>query len=268
MPNDPLGPAFDTGTLIRPTQRKFACCWMEAAGFKTLVLPRVWEQLTEGAGSSSQYRSSDAWRHVASLPNTPFAFAEWSPDLEDAAYDLRRHFTEACFPRRTAEQILYDSDAVIVSQALALGTDMLVTSDVNTIDHYELNLVAEKRLGRNAGFVTTLDQALQQAHRGGEAGQSLLTLALTTIAPPLDQEWPPKVAHEDLKRLREAAVGASLRQTADRLDTRWNQCPDLPGTLARAQLRASQSKALEVERLRRDWIRTHTNMRRQEGIGR
>ena len=158
--------------------------------------------------------------------------------------------------------------SVIVSQALALGTDMLVTSDVNTIDHYELNLVAEKRLGRNAGFVTTLDQALQQAHRGGEAGQSLLTLALTTIAPPLDREWPLEVAHEDLKRLREAAVGASLRQTADRLDTRWNQCLDLSGTLAQAQLRASQSKALEVERLRRDWSRSHANMRRQDGVAR
>ena len=262
MPSDPLGPAFDTGTLIRPTQRKLVCCWMESAGFKTLVLPRVWQQLTEGAGSSTQYRSSDAWLHVASLPDSPFQLAQWSPELEDAAYDLRRHFTEACFPRRTSEQILFDSDAVIVSQALALGTDMLVTSDVNTIDHHELNLVAEKRLGRNAGFVTTLDDALQQAHRGGDAGQSLLTLALTTIAPPLDREWPVEQAHEDLRQLREAAVGASLRSTAERLDTRWNQCADLPTTLARAQSRASESKALAVERLRRDWIRSHANVRR------
>ena len=55
-----VGPAFDTNTLIRPTQRKLVCCWMESAGIKTLLLPRVWQQLIDGAGSSSQFRSTDA----------------------------------------------------------------------------------------------------------------------------------------------------------------------------------------------------------------
>ena len=43
--NDVLGPGFDTGTLIRPTQRKLVTCWMELAGTRTLILPRVLEEL-------------------------------------------------------------------------------------------------------------------------------------------------------------------------------------------------------------------------------
>ena len=253
--DDSLGPAFDTATLLRPTQRKLVCCWMESAGFKTLLLPRVWQQLIDGAGASAQFRSTDAWVRLAKQPNLPYRWVEWTSDLEDAAYDLRSHFTEACFPNRTAEQISYDSDAVIVSQALALGTDMLVTSDVNTIDHYEINLVTRQRLGRNTGFVTTLDDALQRAHPGCDAGQSLLTLALTTIAPPPETDWPVDAAREDLGKLQQAASGASLRQTAMRLDTRWNQCPDLEKTLKRAQTLAAQSRALETERLRTAWHR-------------
>ena len=266
MTDDPLGPAFDTTTLLCPTQRKLVCCWMESAGFKTLLLPRVWQQLIDGAGTSSQFRSTDAWVRLAKEPNLPFRWVDWTSDLEDAAYDLRSHFTEACFPNRTAEQISYDSDAIIVSQALALGTDMLVTSDINTIDHYEINLVVEQRLGRNTGFVITLDDALLQAHPGCDAGQSLLTLALTTIAPP-EHDWRVDAARRDLEKLRQAASGASLRKTAMRLDTRWNQCLDLEETLARAQAQAAQSGALETERLRTKWHRDFAHMQRTMGAG-
>ena len=267
MTDDSLGPAFDTATLLRPTQRKLVCCWMESAGLKTLLLPRVWQQLIDGAGSSAQFRSTDAWVRLAKEPNLPFRWVEWTNDLEDAAYDLRSHFTEACFPNKTAEQISYDSDAVIVSQALALGTDMLVTSDVNTMDHYEINLVVEQRLGRNTGFVITLDDALQQAHPGCDASQSLLTLALTTIAPPPERDWPVDEARKDLGKLQQAAAGASLRKTALRLDTRWNQCLDLEATLARAQTLAAQSRALETERLQTAWHRSSVAMRPAKGIG-
>ena len=256
MVTEYVGPAFDTGTLIRPTQRKFVCCWMEMAGAKTLLLPKVWSQLTEGAGTSSQFRSSDAWVRLSNeLHNTTYQWVEWDKDLEDAAYDIRSHFTEACFPHCSAELIPHYDDAIIVSQALALGTDLLVTSDINTIDHYEINLLAEQRLGRNAGFVTTLDEAIQQAHRGCDAGQALLTSALTTIAPRQDVEWSVDAAHQDLTRLREAMNGASLPITASRIGTRWEQCPDLEETLHLAQMQASNLQCLATERARVAWHR-------------
>ena len=45
MTDEPLGPGFDTVTLIRPTPRRLVCLWMEQAGLRTVLLPTVWEQL-------------------------------------------------------------------------------------------------------------------------------------------------------------------------------------------------------------------------------
>ena len=72
-------------------------------------------------------------------------------------------------------------DAVIVSQALALKTDALVTSDIRSIDYYEINNLVERSWGANAGFVSTLDDALCAAHAGGEGGEQLLVLALARL---------------------------------------------------------------------------------------
>lgn len=41
-----VGPAFDTNTLIRPTQRKLVGVWMDDVDLPTLVLPQVRSELT------------------------------------------------------------------------------------------------------------------------------------------------------------------------------------------------------------------------------
>ena len=166
--SDALGPGFDTGTLIRPTQRKLVTCWMELAGTRMLMLPRVWEELTYSHPASVRFNAAAARKAIAEHPDAPFQWVAWTDENERQAEEIRSRFTQACFPRQASDQIELNSDAIIVSQALALGTDVLVTSDVNTIDHYEINLVVERALGMNAGFVVTLDDALQQFFNGGE----------------------------------------------------------------------------------------------------
>ena len=253
--SDALGPGFDTGTLIRPTQRKLVTCWMEEAGARTLILPRVWEELTTSHRASARFNAAAAWRAIAERPDAPFQWVAWTDEHERRAEEIRSRFTQACFPKHASDQIDLNSDAVIVSQALALGTDVLVTSDVNTIDHYEINLVVEQTLGMNAGFVVTLDDALQRVFRGGEAAQRLLVLALSTIAPAKAQRWSIDEAFAELNNLRAAMTGAGLRQTAIRLETRWEQCRDLAAALEEAQDRAEKSTALAFERMRAAWHR-------------
>lgn len=257
MNGDALGPAFDTATLIRPTQRKLVGCWMESAGCATLILPEVWRELTRNAGSGHRFRAADAWVRLAELPGTPFRWVEWSAELDAAVEDLLNHFTEACFPTKTAEQIAFSSDAIIVAQALVLGTDLLVTTDVNSMNHDEINHIVERRLGRNSGFVVTLDEALRVAFPAADAGDALLMMALSTIAPSHDGEWPVDDAHEALERLCEAAAGASLRTTAVKLMNRWNQCADLEALLRNARQTAQHSDALRFERMRMAWHRSH-----------
>ena len=256
MGNDPaIGPGFDTCTLTRPTQRRLVTCWMEDAGIHTLMLPQVWRELTSAHPASSQFSAAQAWHRIRKMPDAPFRWVKWTDDLELAAEEIREHFTQACFPGIAADQMHSHGDAAIVSQALAMGTDILVTSDVSTIDHYEINTVAEKALGRNAGFVSTLDDALQSAFPSGEAAERMLIIALATIAPKLDEAWTLDQAYNDLNDLRKAMHGAGLAKTQLRLKTRWEQCRDLESALKEAQGMSDASTALRFERIRTRWHR-------------
>ncbi len=229
---------------------------MEQAGRKTVIVPEVWRELTQSQGPAARAYPKNAWRRLAERPDSPFLLPGLSEKQEEAAYQIRSKFTSACFPGVHPLTIHTHSDALVVSQSLALGTDVLVTGDVRTIDHYEINLIVRQLLGRNAPFVTTLDQALCSAYPGGRAAEQLLTLAMSTVAAAeVEPEWEVDRAHQDLSELRRAMVGAGLAVTAQRLDARWNECRDLTAVLEKARAMAAQSHALRCERLRADMHR-------------
>ena len=181
------------------------------------------------------------------------------------AADVLNRFTAACFPRTPVDRIATLPDANIVAEAVAVGAEALVAGDINTIDHYEINGVLSKAFGRNREFVTTLDSALCRAHPCADAAESLLTLALSTIAPVQSAEWDVDDAHVSLKRLQKALVGANLTTTSQRLDTRWEHSRDLEQVLRHAQRNAKSSPALRVERQWAQWLRDRS---RQANAGR
>lgn len=251
-----LGRRSTPVTLSTPTPRKLVGSWMEQAGRKTVIVPEVWRELTQRQGPAAREYPKTAWRRLAERQDSPFVLPNLSEEQEETAYEIRSKFTSACFPGVHPVTIHAHSDALIVSQSLALGTDVLVTGDVRTIDHYEINLVVRQLLGRNAPFVTTLDQALCNAYPGARAAEHLLTVAMSTVAPaPHESVWQVDRAHQDLDELRRAMVGAGLRVTAQRLDTRWNECRDLTNLLERARSMAAASHALHCERLRTEMHR-------------
>ena len=229
---------------------------MEQAGRKTVIVPEVWRELTRSQGPAAREYPKDAWRRLAERQDSPFVLPSLSEEQEEAAYEIRSKFTSACFPGTHPVTIHGHSDALVVSQSLALGTDVLVTGDIRTIDHYEINLIAGQLLGRNAPFVTTLDQALCDAYPGARAAEHLLTVAMSTVAP-VEHEpaWQVDAAHQALDELHRAMVGAGLRVTAQRLDTRWNECRDLTALLERSRSMAAESHALHCERLRTEMHR-------------
>ena len=229
---------------------------MEQAGRKTVIVPEVWRELTQSQGPAAREYPKNAWRRLAERSDSPFVLPSLSEEQEEAAYQIRARFTSACFPGVHPLTIHTHGDALVVSQSLALGTDVLVTGDVRTIDHYEINLIVRQLLGRNAPFVTTLDQALCNAYPGGRAVEQLLTLAMSTVAQAeIEAEWEVDRAHQALGELRRAMVGAGLTVTAQRLDARWNECRDLTAMLENARAMAAQSHALRCERLRADMHR-------------
>ena len=274
--DEALGPGFDTVTLTRPTPRKLVCLWMEQAGLHTVLLPTVWEQLAHPRRNKIGVNAA-SWQRIRKQRNAPFRWLELDDAQQEAVDDVLRHFTEPCFPRLAADQIPDDADANIIAEALIVGTDVLVTQDINSINHDEINFVIEQRLGANSGFVLTLDRALAQAFPGGEPADHLLMLALATIAPSAPtarakQEWAVEDAHQDFANLLRALAGANVRETAQRLDVRWSQCGDLERLLAAARTVAENSRAMQFERMRAEWQRAaaqkRASNRSHEGHGR
>lgn len=253
--DEPLGPAFDTMTLSRPTARKLVGCWMDNAGMPTLVLPEVWRELTYEPEPPRAFGSTQAWQAAAHHPAAPYRWVRLTADEYERTREIRAMFTQACFPQVPQDGILNHGDAIIVSQALALRTDALVTSDIRSIDHYEINNLIERSWGTNAGFVVTLDDALCQAHAGGEGGEQLLLLALATIAPTADAGWSVDAAFADLQKLRRALRGAALPTVADHIENRWECGRDLDQLIEAAMAMAAGSRALRFERIRARWHR-------------
>ena len=203
--DDAIGPAFDAHTLSTPTPRKLVGCWMDQAGLRTLIVPQVWDELTHQPPSvRRQGPTVESWRRIRRLPAAPYRWAVLDDDQIAVVDEVLSCFTQACFPQTPSDKIATNSDAIIVAEAVAVGAEALVTGDINSIDHYEVNDVLRRVFGRNAEFVTTLDNGLCKAHASGQASERLLALALATIAPPPAADWAVDAAHDDLQQLRKA----------------------------------------------------------------
>lgn len=254
MDAERLGPAFDSNILGRPTGRKLAGCWMEHAGLRTLVLPKVWEELTPGPEEQVGSMTAAGWIGIRNLARTPFRWVALNQDQLQLAYEIRSSFTEGCFLGVPCDRIHRHPDAIITSQALALGTDALVSGDIRSINHYEVNDIVSKRWGSNTGFVLTFDDAIMRAHASGQAAEQLLIIALCTIAP--DGDWSVDQANNDLTELCDRLRRSNAPMLAGHLEGRWWCADALDAVVEKAMQMAKTSDFMRIERLRADWHRS------------
>ena len=250
-----LGPAFDSNILSRPTQRKLVGCWMDRAGLDTLILPQVWRELTTTPSGMAPTSSVRGWFRMAETPEAPFRWARLDPEQAERAAEIRRLFTQVCFPRSAPDEVATNSDAIIISEGVVLNTDVLVTGDFRSIDHYEVNAVLAKGLGRNARYVVTLDDALMEAYSGGELGEEMLTTALACLCPNDVGGWSVDDAFAALNGFHKVLVGANMPRTSERLSNRWQCSRDLDRVVARALAASGKFKSLRYERMRAEWHR-------------
>lgn len=72
--------AFDTNMLSRPTPRRLMTLWLEQADCRTLVLPRVYEELTAPTLAQRDRRhrgrnvQAETWEQAIQSPGSPFLF--------------------------------------------------------------------------------------------------------------------------------------------------------------------------------------------------
>ena len=256
--------AFDTNMLAKPTPRRLMTLWLEQADCRTLVLPRVYEELTapslayRAASCKGRNIQAAAWDQAIRSSNSPYLLVELSDDQKDAAAEFLMRFNLRCFPSlNEVGEIARSPDAQIIAEGLAYGADVVITNNMRSIDHFEVNAVATAHFGRNSGLLVTADNAILSAHPWGEASRHLLVTALAS-------SWPDHLQELDLEEAKlvldnlcaRLASGVNMPDAAQRLLNAYDVDKDLPEVLRNAHTMASNSVALAFERRRADQRRS------------
>ena len=258
MAIDPsFGLAFDTNLLSRPTQRRLLAIWMESAGMKVVIVPQVMAELcapnTVDMSARAQRinaRHRARWQDAVGAEDTPYALVELDVAQQEAVAEIVARFTLRCFPSlNTIDEIGRNADAKVLAQALALGVDYVLTNNMKSIDHHEVNDLVIRTMGRNFGLVVTANDALLQAHSGGEASRDLLTVALASVWPDSD-DMQLDDAERRLNRLAEtlASRGVAMPDVAQRLVNAFDVDEDLEAVLGNARQLSIDSAVLGIER--------------------
>lgn len=249
------GLAFDTNLLGSSMTRRLMALWMESSARSVVVLPTVAKELLRpNPHSTPKSRQLDEiyegawnslWRESGSLYERRKLTAG---ELERAAA-IHRSFTLRCFPRAAdTGEIEQLDDAAIIAEAVATGTTILVTNNMNSIDHEEVNGLLAQRWGLNHDLLATADNALLTAHRCGEASRTLLTLFLAATWPA--DKTDPTVAEcaDTLKRCAQGlSVGARMPNVAARLQNAFDIDEDLESVIDAASMLVRTSPALALD---------------------
>ena len=252
----PDGLAFDTNLLSRPLTRRLMLLWMELSGQSTVVLPTVRRELTfKRARPTKAQRAMDelheaAWIDTWQKPESPYQLVDLSADQEALAGEMLSAFTLRCFPKTPSkEQIARLPDANVLAEAIGAGVDMVVTNNMASIDHLEVNAIARLVTRSNENIIASADDALLTTHVGGEGSRQLLTMFVAS-------SWPDRgtrsmslsECHEHLTSCaRGLATGAAMPNLAVKLINAFEVDEDLERLMSAAQGIAQDSPALRSD---------------------
>ena len=258
------GLAFDTNLLSRPLTRRLMLLWMELSGLTVAVLPTVKTELAfrrERATKEQRllddlYESvwEESWRKTGS----PYELLTLTEDQEELAGEMLSSFTLRCFPKAASkERIARLPDANILAEAIAAGVDMVVTNNMASIDHMEVNALARAMTGSNENIVASADDALLTTHVGGEGSRHLLTMFMAS-------SWPDRGrrsmsmsdCHAHLATCtRGLATGAAMPNCAVRMTNAFDVDEALEEVISNAQTLAQDSLALHSDNEHAEAIR-------------
>ena len=262
--NHAEGLAFDSNLLGNQTQRRLMALWMESAELAVLVLPHVMDELQApnmvDKSPTAQRRNAlhkQCWNDIVAMPDAPFALLHLDEDESEAASEIMRRFTLRCFPKLNhPTQILKNGDAMVIAQAIAAGVDCVVTNNMRSVDHYEINDLVAGSLGRNMGIVIEADHAVLQAHAGGDSARRLLILAMASNWPRPGAVLAVDEAYKYVTNLAtRLAQGANMPDVANRLVNAFDIEPDLDWIIEQANDLVMHSQMLRCEQHRAHVLR-------------
>ena len=259
------GLAFDSNLLGRPLTRRLMLLWMELSGLTAVVLPTVERELTfKREAPSQRERLLDelyerAWTETWNAANNPYELLVLSEDQKELASEVLASFTLRCFPKaQSKEHIARIPDAHILAEAVAANVDMVVTNNMTSIDHTEVNALVRFTAQTNENVVSNADDALLSSHIGPEASRHLLTMFLASAWPERgEQSMTMQECRVHLARCTDSmAKGAAMPNCAAKLMNSFDVDEELDVVLRDAHALAQDSRALQCDNEYASTVRT------------
>ena len=164
----------DTSELKRPMQRKLHAAWCELHDQQVLAPPGVARELAPLAAdtiwsekkSAAETLLEDAnvprerrgellqqawWAQMWRSTSSPYRVIQLNTKQQALASTIITEIDARCFPTTDPDDIGDHADAKIICESMALGAKMLLTSNMRTIDHVEVNNWATEN-GQRLGF--------------------------------------------------------------------------------------------------------------------
>ena len=246
-------------------------------GDETLVLPTVADEMTDGllvqwdnpphsvdaalrrplpqAAARARKRAiAHQWTWVKHLTSGegPYRLALLSEEADAIAYQVLSNLTLECFPSlNDPEEIPTHRDAKILAEALAIDADLLITTNMKSMDHWEINDWIKRNHNRFGlapkHLVCSGDQALLTSHADANSFQDFLVLGLAACWRMDAQLQDIEETHQRLQNYVEALDGCRLYETRLRLWNLFTASPDLERAIREAHRFVNQSRVLSAE---------------------
>ena len=268
--------SFDTNRLTHPAQRRFNAAWHEMEGSRIQLLPWVARELTGylilpenlGAGRQQvaeallQVGNRGVWRfqreRLSALwwadellsDDGLYRLLSLSPEQEELVGEVCRAIDPEAFPRLLPEDVPENSDTRIIAQALVTGRRMLITSNMRSVLHHDVNDWAERNAER-FGFTSphimhVQDEVMPSLYPGLEGRRRLVEFAIGSVWPggadgavytDADADAPEiEVVEQALYGLtRRAMPGARLGETAIVIEESWERERDPEALIERVR---------------------------------
>lgn len=259
------GLAFDSNLLGRPMTRRLMLLWMELSDLTTVVLPTVKKELTyKRETPTRRERLLDelyerAWIETWGTSNSPYELLALSETQQELASEVLASFTLRCFPKaQSKEHIARTLDAHILAEAVAANVDMVVTNNMASIDHTEVNALVRATAHTNENVVSNADDALLSSHVGPEASRHLLTMFLASAWPERgERSMTMDACRAHLAKCANGLTrGAAMPNCATKLMNSFDVDEELDVVLRDAHALAQDSRALQCDNEYASTVRT------------
>ena len=230
--------------------------WMELSDLAVVVLPTVKDELLfKRPNPTKDERLLDelfenVWLETWAKSDSPYEHVTLTAEQNERAKDLLRSFTLRCFPKAPSkEAIARLPDAHVLAEAVATQVDMVVTNNMASIDHTEVNALVRSIAASNENILTNADDALLQSHVGAEGSRHFLTMFLAATWPDQGQR---SMSMSDCREhlaqcVQGLTTGAAMPNCASKLTNAFVVDERLDAVIADAQALAQDSRNLAID---------------------